>query len=111
MFRTTALSALALVAVLSGVQSFAPHAKVTNSHQVGSSTNKRFVDPFVATSSSTQLNLQLFKPKEETVVEPVATANGGDLMGEYETKDFALSDEKKLEVSTVLHCLLAVRFS
>lgn len=95
MFRTTAISALAIVAAISGgVESFAPPTKVTNSHRVVvSSIHGQPVQPL-----TTQLNLQLFKPKEASAVEPSTTAANGDLLGEYETKDFALSDEKKLEL-------------
>lgn len=94
MFRTTAISALAIVAAISGgVESFAPPTKVTNSHKVVSSIHGQPVQPL-----TTQLNLQLFKPKEASAVEPSTTAANRDLLGEYETKDFALSDEKKLEL-------------
>jgi hypothetical protein len=87
---------LAIAAALSGsVQSFAPPTKVTSSHKV---SHNRQIQPLATTPSPTQLNLQLFKPKEETIIEPTPVASKDNLLGEYAAADFALSDEKKLEL-------------
>ncbi|KAL7512864.1 hypothetical protein ACHAXN_009977 [Cyclotella atomus] len=96
MLRSSAILALAIAAALSGsVQSFAPPTKVTSSHKV---SHNRQIQPLATTPSPTQLNLQLFKPKEETIIEPTPVASKDNLLGEYAAADFALSDEKKLEL-------------
>jgi hypothetical protein len=96
MLRSSAISALAIAAALSGsVQSFAPPTKVTSSHKV---SHNRQIQPLATTPTPTQLNLQLFKPKEETIIEPTPVASKNNLLGEYAAADFALSDEKKLEL-------------
>jgi len=89
MFKTAAVSALALVATLNGASSFAPPTKIASSHKIISTILRP------TTLSPTQLHLQLFKPKEEAVEVIDSKSN---LLGEYDTKDFALSDEKKLEL-------------
>jgi hypothetical protein len=96
MLRSSAISALAIAAALSGsVHSFAPPTKVTSSHKV---SHNRQIQPLATTPTPTQLNLQLFKPKEETIIEPTPVASKNNLLGEYAAADFALSDEKKLEL-------------
>ena len=98
MIRTKAALALAMTAALSGhnVQSFAPPTKVSNSHKASINSQQKIQLPN-PNSPSTQLNLQFFKPKEEAVVEPAAPATN-NILGEYSGADFALSDEKKLEL-------------
>ncbi|KAL3802300.1 hypothetical protein ACHAWO_002148 [Cyclotella atomus] len=100
MLRSSAILALAIAAALSGsVQSFAPPTKVTSSHKVSHKvSHNRQIQPLATTPTPTQLNLQLFKPKEETIIEPTPVASKDNLLGEYAAADFALSDEKKLEL-------------
>ena len=93
MFKTVGISALAIVAGLHGAESFAP--KIATNHKIAN-INDRSVSSFIKHSSSTQLNLQFFKKEEKTALEPTAATNAN--LGEYSTQDFALSDEKKLEL-------------
>ena len=95
MFRTSAIAALAAAAALSGnVEAFAPASKLTTSHK--GSTFQKQIQP-LSTTTTTQLNLQFFKPKEEIIEQP-QPASTTETIGEYATADFALSSEKKLEL-------------
>jgi len=93
MFKTIGITALAIVAGLNGVESFAPRS--TTNHNIAN-INKRPVESLIKPSSSTQLNLQFFKKEEKTALEPTAATNTN--LGEYSAQDFGLSDEKKLEL-------------
>jgi len=93
MFKTIGISALAIFAGLNGAESFAP--KIATNHKI-TNINSRSGESFIKHSSSTQLNLQFFKKEEKTVLEPTAATNTN--LGEYSAQDFALSDEKKLEL-------------
>lgn len=96
MLRTSAISALAIAAALSGTaNAFAPSTKVSSSHKVSSIQP---IQPLATTTPpSTQLHLQFFKKGEEAIAEQPQPSND-DMLGEYAKADFALSDEKKLEL-------------
>lgn len=97
MFKTVAISALAVFATLDGVHSFAPPTKVASSHKI-SNLGTTPSQP-LAIHPSTQLNLQLFnKNKQEVQATAVPDTANDALLGNYDSKDFALSDEKKLEL-------------
>ena len=92
MFRTSAIAALAAAAALNGhVAAFAPASKLS-SYKGGNTF------PSQPLTTTTQLNLQLFKPKEEIIEQQSSPSTSSETIGEYATADFALSSEKKLEL-------------
>lgn len=96
MFRTSAISALAIAAALSGsnIDAFAPSTKLSTHKSIFTQ-----IQPLAPSSpSTTKLNLQFFQKEETTVEQQPASTSSDNMLGEYAAADFALSDEKKLEL-------------